>query len=1113
VAHNAKLAEGYARALLDSTTEAGIVVDAAGVILIVNSRAAHMLGYAPAELQGRPLEQLVPEGLRRSHAAHTAEYFGRPRARPMGVGISLRAVRKDGTELPVEISLTPIAAAAGALVLAALRAIGPREDWYRSMFEGLAIGVVHSDAAGAFLSVNQRFCDLLGYARTEVLALGIRRVTHPDDLGRSIDARACALAGTAAEYQVDARLLAKSGAVVWTHIVTSIVRHADAGTLHFISLVQDISGQRRAEEQLRESERRFRQVTDNIREVFWLTDRRTHEMLYVSPGYREIWGRSTEELYASPQLWLEAVHPEDRQRVMEAARGKQVAGDFDEEYRIVRPDGSVRWVRDRAFPVHAEDGEVIRIAGVAEDITDRRRSEEMRARMAAIVESSDDAIVGKTLDGLITSWNAGARKLFGYDAEEAVGRQITLILPPDRLDEEVQILERLRRGERVTHFETVRRRKDGSLIDVSLAISPILDSQGRIVGASKIARDITERKRAQTKIGHLNRVYAVLSSINSLIVRVRGQEELFRESCRIAVDVGSFRLAWIGIVDHTAARVTIVAWHGADEDYLERIPLGLERPGSPGAGLAGCAVAAGRAVISNDVSTDERFRLRAESAARGIRAAVYIPLSITGAVVGVLALYSGEAGFFDEAEMRLLLELAGDISFAMDHIDKANRVDYLAYYDPLTGLANRTLFLELLGQHMLVARAARGEVVLVLADVERLRTVNDSLGRQAGDSLLKLLAARLVAGVGQPARVAGDQFAFVAAGTGGRAGLERTLAETWHEVFGKPFEIGGSEISVSAKAGIAVFPTDGANAEALLSSAEGALRKAKETGETHVFHAPEMAARSAEKRTLETRLRRALEKEEFVLHYQPKLELQSRRIVGAEALLRWQSPDLGLVQPLKFIPLLEETGLILEVGAWALSRAARDHHRWIQRGISPPRVAVNVSPVQMRKKDFVDRVAAALTGGAVPPGIDLEITESLLMEDVGENMRKLSELRDRGVLSAIDDFGTGYSSLSYLAKLPVQALKIDRSFVLAMSDDPDTTTLVQTIISLAHSLNLKVIAEGVETEEQAKLLRLLRCDEVQGYLFSHPLPFEPFTALLEGGASAEPAAGDSPPPH
>lgn len=1219
--------------MLDSIEGAGLVVDAAGSVLLANAGLTHLLGYQPGELQGRSLEELIPQGLRHGHAVHRSAYFKRPRTRPKGVGVSLSALRKDGTQIPVEISLTPIDADGDSLVLASLRSISQQEAWYRTMFDRLAVGVVHSDSEGTFLAVNDRFCKTLGYTHAEALALDVRRVTHPDDIASCIAARARAAAELSSRYEQDVRLIDKSGSVIWVHIVTSAVRQADGVTVQFISLVQDISTQKRAEEQLRESDRRFHQVADNIREVFWLTDRATGELLYVSPAFEDIWGRSPAQLYSSPLLWAEAIHFEDRQRVIEAMRTKRVAGTYDEEYRIVRPDGSLRWIRDRAFPVRDESPDVIRFAGVAEDITDRKRvldqlqeserrfaqilgnvrllsmtldtaarvtycndhllrltgwqrdevigrgwlelfipaenrpgladlfaslladmprawhdenqiltrsgerrlirwnnmvlrsptgdvsgtasigedvtesreAEEVRARMAAIVESSDDAIVGKTLEGIITSWNAGARKLFGYDAEEAIGRPITLVVPADRVREEEEILERLRRGERVAHIETVRRRKDGGLIDVSLTISPILDAQRRVVGASKIARDITERKRADLKIRHLNRVYAVLSSINALIVRVRSQDELFREACRIAVEAGKFRLAWIGVVDRAAKQLRIVAWSGMDEEYVSRIPVGLEDVGAPRGGLASCTVAEGRPVICNDMANDDRILLQTESAQRGIRSVAHIPLVVGGEIVAVLALQAAETGFFDEAEMKLLQELAGDIAFAIEHIERAAKADYLAYYDPLTALANRTLLKERLSQFMLAAASASEGLALVLFDVERLGAVNDSLGRQAGDALLKLLADRIsqFAGSSRSARVAGHVFALVLQGVSDRCGLERAIAGIWTGIFESPFQVGGTELKVSARRGIALFPADGADAEALLSHAEIALRRAKETGDTSVFHAPEFAASSAERLTLESSLRQALEKEEFVLHYQPKLELLTGRIVGVEALLRWQSPDLGLVPPAKFIRILEETGLILEVGAWVLSRAVHDHRRWIGLGIAAPRVGVNVSPVQLHKRDFVDKVISALAPGVEPPGIDLEITENLLMEHIEENIRKLKQLRERGIDIAIDDFGTGYSSLSYLTKLPVQALKIDRSFISAMSDDPDTMTLVQTMISLAHSLSLRVIAEGVETEEQSKLLRLLRCDQVQGYLFGRPVPFEKITDLLAEAKSEQ----------
>ena len=600
------------------------------------------------------------------------------------------------------------------------------------------------------------------------------------------------------------------------------------------------------------------------------------------------------------------------------------------------------------------------------------------------------------------------------------------------------------------------------------------------------------------KIERLTRVYAVLSGINALIVRVRDRDELFREACRVAVEAGEFRMAWLGVVDRQAMQVKPVAWQGVGSDYIQLMPLELSDAAPERYGLASRAVNERKSMIVDDMTQDPRILLRKEALERGVRSLALLPLIVAEEAVAVLALYAGEVGFFDEEEMKLLHELAGDIAFALDHIEKANRLDYLAYYDQLTGLANRRLFLERLNQIIHAAGPAGENVALVLADVERLTTVNESLGRQAGDALLKQLAGRLARGAdpSELARVGADDFAVVLPSVKGKSEVTRRIERLWHGCFADAFRLGKSEVRISAKAGVALFPDDGADAETLLRGAEAALRKAKRTGERHVFHALEMTAKTAEKLTLENQLRQALERDEFVLHYQPIADLETRRIAGAEALIRWQSPELGLVPPMKFIPLMEETGLILPVGAWALRRASLDHRAWVDQGLKAPRIAVNVSPIQLRQRDFVGIVEQAIIEGVAPTGIDLEITESLIMEDIQGNIEKLKSVRGLGVSIAIDDFGTGYSSLGYLAKLPVQTLKIDRSFIITMLKDPDTMTLVQTIISLAHALRLKVVAEGVDAEDQARILRLVRCDQMQGYLFSRPVPFDQLTALL-----------------
>jgi len=307
----------------------------------------------------------------------------------------------------------------------------------------------------------------------------------------------------------------------------------------------------------------------------------------------------------------------------------------------------------------------------------------------------------------------------------------------------------------------------------------------------------------------------------------------------------------------------------------------------------------------------------------------------------------------------------------------------------------------------------------------------------------------------------------------------------------------GTPLRMSAKTAVAVYPTDGTEPVSLIRNAEAALKNAKTTGDRLLFYAPYLTDRANEALALENQLKRAIEQEEFVLYYQPKVDLETRKLLGVEALIRWQSPQTGLVPPMKFIPLLEETGMIIEVGHWALRQAILDRGLWLARHLQAPRIAVNVSTVQLQRSDFVRTVANVLKlAGTTDPGLDIEVTESLIMKDATGNIGKLEAIRDLGVRIAIDDFGTGYSSLAYLTKLPAHTLKIDRSFVISMLEDPGAMTLVSTIISLAHSLKLIVVAEGVESEEQAKFLRLLRCDQMQGYLISKPLSFVDMTAWL-----------------
>ena len=675
-------------------------------------------------------------------------------------------------------------------------------------------------------------------------------------------------------------------------------------------------------------------------------------------------------------------------------------------------------------------------------------------------------------DGSFETWSETLPELIGVKPDDIVRstrRWLDLVHPDDRARfRDTALAARVDCRRRDIEYRLWR---SGGWIHVRQVMEPI--------GAERPAasalrwfntlQDITAQKAAEEKIGRLNRVYAVLSAINSLIVRVKERDELFQSACDLLVRHGNFRMAWIGLADASATRLHVKASAGETREFFAAARLSLV-DGSPGFGIAGQALHGLKPAVS--------------------RSMCIIPLIIGGLGVGVIGLQAAQADFFDDEEMRLLLELAGDISFAIDTLQKSEKAAYLTFYDPLTGLANRTLFHERLEQGVRATKEGR-QFSLALLDIERFRTINDTLGRRAGDELLRQVAARLAEQAGDAgwiARMGADVFAVVVPDIASAEELASRTAQPLREMFAVPYRVQGEELSVGARLGIALYPADARDADELVRNAEAALKKAKATGERYLFYEQRMAERVSERLALENHLRRALENDEFVLHYQPKVEVENRAIVGLEALIRWDSPHLGLVPPMKFISILEETGLILEVGSWALQRATLDHKAWADQGLAPPRIAVNVSAIQLRQRDFVRLVQRAIVHGVTPSAIDLEITESLVMDDIEGNIAKLNELRALGIDVAIDDFGTGYSSLAYLAKLPVQALKIDRSFIKAMHDDPNAMTLVSTMISLAHSLRLKVVAEGVETEEQARILRLLRCDQMQGYLISRPVP-------------------------
>jgi diguanylate cyclase (GGDEF)-like protein len=432
--------------------------------------------------------------------------------------------------------------------------------------------------------------------------------------------------------------------------------------------------------------------------------------------------------------------------------------------------------------------------------------------------------------------------------------------------------------------------------------------------------------------------------------------------------------------------------------------------------------------------------------------------------------------------------------------ERTAEIEHLAYHDGLTDLPNRVLFEDRCAQALAIAQRNQHLVAVMLVSIDRFKKVTESLGHAAGDVVLTEAAARLqrcVTNGDTVARFEGDEFALLLTNVCETADLAE-IARAVGDAFKTPFRLGGQEVYVSTSIGISLFPSNGEDTSTILRNAVAALYRAKtQGGNNYQFYAANMNALAVKRLELETSLRRAIENKEFIVYYQPVLDLVSGAVVGSEALIRWQHPEFGLLLPGRFIGLAEDTGLILDIGEFVMRDACARTRAWQDRGFGRLRIAVNISARHFQQKNFSERLVEILTETRLDPTcLELELTETSIMENTDAAVRVLGQIRKLGVKVAIDDFGTGYSSLSYLKRLPIDTLKLDRSFVKGATTDPDDAALVMAIVTLAHNLRLRVIAEGVETKDQVAFLRLLRCDEAQGYLFGKPMPPEVFESSM-----------------
>jgi diguanylate cyclase (GGDEF)-like protein/PAS domain S-box-containing protein len=766
----------------------------------------------------------------------------------------------------------------------------------------------------------------------------------------------------------------------------------------------------------------------------------------------------------------------------------------DFEYRIQTEDGSWRYYSARGEPLFTSSGEFAGYRGVANDITQRKQSEQALRRFRAAMDTSADSIllIDRAAMRVIDA-NTTTCEVLGCSRQEVLAMTPQTLFPSSNEQLELAYDELIAGAATVAPSLTTLRRKDGSLLPVEVSWRAIMSGDGwNIVG---IVRDISARITAEQTIRRHAMQQGLIAAFGQHALANSDLDDLLRQAANVVihgldVEFGAvFQLA----PDKSALVLRAgVGWErGWDGSCVAEV----------GDGARGNEMLAlSQPLIVDDFESASSSKPSLIQSQHGVRSSASVPIHGVSGLYGVLNAGAGQPVRFSQESVNFLKSLANTLATAMDRKDAEQRLAYLAQFDTLTGLANRSLFLDRFDQTLKHAQRNEWMVGVLFIDLDRFKIVNDTLGHAAGDELLVKVGERLqqcVRADDSVGRLGGDEFAFVLARLA-RPDDAALVAQKVVAELARPFMLEGQEIYISASLGIGIYPSDGSTPDTLLRNADTAMYRAKERGRNgYQFYLPRMNEQARERMQLQMQLRGAQERDELVLHYQPKVCLASGRISGFEALLRWQHPTLGLVPPRQFINILEETGLIVQVGEWVVRTVCEQLARWQSAGVKPRPVAINLSARQFQQSDLDTAIATILADTGIDPSLlEFELTESVLMSDADEAVRVLNAMRSYGVRLSIDDFGTGYSSLAYLKRFPIDALKIDRTFISDLTTDSDDGSIALAIISLAHSLKLKVIAEGVETRDQLEFLRAHGCDEMQGYYFARPLSIVDCTRAL-----------------
>ncbi len=843
----------------------------------------------------------------------------------------------------------------------------------------------------------------------------------------------------------------------------------------------DVTERRCSADAVTRSERRYRHLIDHALNMICIVE--NGEVIFVNPagGYLLGGGRA-EELVGRRLSSL--VHPDYRD-VAEEGLGSLAGEGTAFPLKFVRIDGEVVDVEIVVMPYGTEhdDSFMMEIRDISGRVRSATKLREREQRLQGIMNTVADGIVTIGEDGRIQSINPAALNIFGYEAGELMGRNVSMIIAePHRSRHDGYIRRYLETGLSKVIGATVREeqgvRKDGAVFPVEISVTELRHGSERLF--TGVVRDITARKEAEEALrrAHDELEMRVQERTRELTQEI-AERQAAEEGLRLAAEVINNLSEAVVIVDPDF-RVTSVNPAFADiTGYAMKDSLGLEP--------SFMEVLRADSVLENQMwkflDTDGHWTTEIWNKRRnGEKYAERLSISVLTD---------------DDGNVQKYAVVVADIT---KRKEDEERIRYQANYDQLTGLPNRTLFHDRLAQALHAMNRLDRQLGLMFIDLDGFKLVNDTLGHDVGDLLLKQSANRLAECIRSGdtvARLGGDEFTVIMPNLTDPRHTP-LLAERILDALAKPFILDGHETSISASIGITIFPDDAEGASELVKNADAAMYRAKEQGKaSYHFFTSDLNDEVKERLVLKNGLSRALERGEFELFYQPKLNLHTGYILACEALMRWHSPDMGLVSPARFIPILEEFGMVVEVGEWAIRTACEQYNTWVEAGLEPMRVAVNLSARQIQDSTLSSVVERIMNETKIPSGtLELEITESMLMIDARKSVVVLNELHDLGVHVAMDDFGTGYSSLSYLKRFPIDTIKIDRSFVADIVSNPDDAEIIKTIITMGQTLNRNVVAEGVETKEQLGMLRKYLCDDIQGFFISPPLSADKYAQFI-----------------